>query len=71
MKQEEFAKIVGARKGLVQSWEQHRRIPSGAALKLLMVVERNPKIIEELRVLWPVGKTMLHTGHKFTAPTRI
>ncbi|OWF81851.1 NadS family protein [Yersinia alsatica] len=51
MKQEEFAEIVGVSKGLVQSWEQHRRIPSGAALKLLMMIERNPKIIEELRVL--------------------
>ncbi|OWF87945.1 transcriptional regulator [Yersinia intermedia] len=51
MKQEEFADIVGVSKGLVQSWEQHRRIPSGSALKLLMMIERNPNIIEELRVL--------------------
>ncbi|WP_145520250.1 helix-turn-helix domain-containing protein [Yersinia mollaretii] len=51
MRQEEFAEIVGVSKGLVQSWEQHRRIPSGAALKLLMMIEKNPNLIEELRVL--------------------
>ncbi len=51
MKQAEFAKAVGASVGLVQSWEQERRIPSGSALKLLLLIERNPALLDELLVI--------------------
>lgn len=49
MKQSEFAEAIGVSASLVQSWEQHRRVPSGSSLKLLLMIEKNPKIISELR----------------------
>ncbi len=51
LKQAEFAEAVGVSAGLVQSWEQQRRIPSGSSLKLLMMIEKNPALIEVLRAL--------------------
>lgn len=45
MKQDEFAQAVGVSPSLVQSWEQNKRFPSGAALKLLRVVERDPAML--------------------------
>lgn len=45
MKQDEFAQAVGVSPSLVQSWEQHKRFPSGAALKLLRLLERNPAMM--------------------------
>lgn len=51
LKQAEFAEAVGVSAGLVQSWEQQRRLPSGSSLKLLMMIERNPALVEVLRAL--------------------
>ncbi|EHM44476.1 NadS family protein [Yokenella regensburgei] len=51
MKQAEFAKAVGASVGLVQSWELHRRIPTGIALKVLNVLEKEPRFIEVLKAV--------------------
>lgn len=51
MKQDEFADVVGVSISLVQSWEQERRIPSGSSLKILLMLERNPALINELRAL--------------------
>ncbi|MEG3131086.1 NadS family protein [Pantoea cypripedii] len=51
MKQDEFAEVVGVSASLVQSWEQDRRIPSGSSLKILLMLERNPAIINELRAI--------------------
>jgi putative transcriptional regulator len=48
MKQEEFAQAVGVSPSLVQSWEQNRRIPSGSSLKILLMIERHPTIINDL-----------------------
>lgn len=45
----EFADAVGASPALVQSWELGRRAPSGVAVKLLALLQRNPKLINELR----------------------
>lgn len=45
----EFADAVGASPSLVQSWELGRRAPSGVAVKLLALLQRNPKLINELR----------------------
>ncbi|WLS80212.1 NadS family protein [Erwinia pyri] len=46
MKQEEFAQAVGVSTSLVQSWEQNKRIPSGASLKMLRVIEKHPDMLE-------------------------
>lgn len=49
MKQAEFAEVVGASVDLIRSWEQKRRIPSGIALKMLCLIEREPVLINTLR----------------------
>ena len=51
MKQHEFAQAIGVSPSLVQSWEQARRFPSGAALKILLMLERNPTLINVLTAL--------------------
>ncbi|EHI3196238.1 helix-turn-helix domain-containing protein [Salmonella enterica] len=49
MKQAEFAEVVGASVDLIRSWEQQRHIPSGIALKMLCLIEREPALINTLR----------------------
>ncbi|EOK1143063.1 TPA: NadS family protein [Klebsiella pneumoniae] len=49
--QGEFADAVGVSPSLVQSWEQNRRVPSGSSLKLLLMIERNPALLNELRTI--------------------
>lgn len=49
MKQQEFAEAIGASAALVQSWELKRRIPTGIALKLLRLLELEPKLMEALK----------------------
>ncbi|WP_338883304.1 MULTISPECIES: NadS family protein [Xenorhabdus] len=51
MKQSEFAEMIGASVSLVRSWEQKRRIPSGTALKMLFLIEKNPNIVDTLKSL--------------------
>ncbi|ETO41291.1 NadS family protein [Morganella sp. EGD-HP17] len=46
MKQDEFALTVGVSPSLVQSWEQHKRIPNGASLKMLRVIEKHPDMLQ-------------------------
>ncbi|WP_202304445.1 NadS family protein [Dryocola clanedunensis] len=48
LKQDEFARAVGVSPSLVQSWEQKRRFPSGSALKILLMLDHNPAIINDL-----------------------
>lgn len=49
MKQAEFAEIMGISVDLIRSWEQRRRTPTGAAFKLLCLLECDPRIINTLR----------------------
>ena len=51
MKQAEFADAIGLSVDLVRSWEQQRRVPSGIALKLLFLLEKQPEIINTLRTI--------------------
>lgn len=51
LKQAEFAEAVGASVDLVRSWEQQRRVPSGIALKMLFLIEKQPALIDTLRGL--------------------
>lgn len=46
MKQDEFAQAVGVSPSLVQSWEQHKRIPNGSNLKMLRVIEKHPDVLQ-------------------------
>lgn len=40
-----FARYLNVSTKTVQAWEQGRRVPSEAALRLLMVAERHPEAI--------------------------
>lgn len=51
MKQAEFAEVMGLSVDLVRSWEQQRRYPSGIALKMLCLIEKQPAIINTLRTI--------------------
>lgn len=48
LSQSEFARLVGISVRTLQDWEQGRRVPSGPARTLLMVADRNPKVLLEL-----------------------
>ncbi|WP_426575609.1 NadS family protein (plasmid) [Xenorhabdus stockiae] len=51
MNQEEFADVLGVSTRQVQSWEQNQRVPSGAALKMLFLIEMHPNVVHTLRSL--------------------
>lgn len=42
-----FAKALNVSAATVRSWEQETRAPHGAALRLLQVAERHPRVILE------------------------
>lgn len=42
-----FAKGLNVSVKTVQSWEQGRKMPSGAALKLLNITEKSPEVVFE------------------------
>lgn len=45
MSQTEFAKTYGLDLRTLQDWEQGRRVPTGAARSLLMVISKEPKAV--------------------------
>ncbi|WP_118986467.1 NadS family protein [Photorhabdus sp. CRCIA-P01] len=49
LKQQEFAVAVGVSYDLVKSWESKRRHPTGAARKLLILLQVNPFIINQIK----------------------
>ncbi|HEJ9485412.1 MULTISPECIES: NadS family protein [Proteus] len=51
MKQQEFADAIGLSVDLIRSWEQKRRTPSGIALKILYLIEKQPSIINVLQTI--------------------
>lgn len=42
-----FAQALNVSAETVRSWEQKKRVPDGAALRLLQVAERHPEVILE------------------------
>ena len=42
-----FARLLNVSKGTEISWEQNRRKPTGAALRLLDLVRKKPNILQE------------------------
>lgn len=48
MSQNEFARLLGVSVRTLQSWEQGRKKPSGAARTLLEIAQRRPDAIREL-----------------------
>ncbi len=51
MSQAEFAQMLGASPSVVQSWELERRVPSGMAMKMLSLIEKDPSVVETLRAI--------------------
>ncbi|CNK70020.1 TPA: helix-turn-helix domain-containing protein [Yersinia enterocolitica] len=49
LKQQDFALAVGVSYDLVKSWETKRRQPTGAARKLLILLQTNPFIINQIK----------------------
>lgn len=46
--QAKFADLMGVSKRTLQDWEQGRRKPTGAAVTLLRVAEKHPKVLRGL-----------------------
>ena len=46
--QPEFANLLGASVGTVRKWESGERSPSGAASRLLRLLDAKPKIVTEV-----------------------
>ncbi|HXC50326.1 MAG TPA: helix-turn-helix domain-containing protein [Candidatus Limnocylindrales bacterium] len=46
--QSEFARLLRVSLRTLQDWEQGRRAPSGAARTLLMIADKNPRILFEV-----------------------
>nr|WP_318384237.1 NadS family protein [uncultured Enterobacter sp.] len=51
LRQQEFATAVGVSHDLVKSWESKRRQPTGAPRKLLLLLQSNPFIINQLKII--------------------
>lgn len=48
LSQGDFARRIGVAVGTLRNWEQHRRQPEGPARVLLALLERNPRLVEEV-----------------------
>lgn len=48
LSQSRFAQLLGVSVRTLQSWEQGRRAPAGAARTLLLIAHRNPHVLLDL-----------------------
>ena len=48
LSQSRFARLLGVSVRTLQEWEQGRRAPSGAARILLVIAQRNPRVLLEV-----------------------
>ncbi len=48
LSQSQFADLMGVSMRTLQDWEQGRRKPTGAAVTLLRVAEKHPKVLKGL-----------------------
>ena len=46
-----FSKLLGVPLGTIRDWEQGRKQPDSAAVTLVKVAQRNPKIVAEVSAL--------------------
>ena len=46
-----FAKLLGVPVRTIRDWEQGRKQPDSAAVTLVKVAQRNPKVLEEVSAL--------------------
>ncbi|MFE1598572.1 helix-turn-helix domain-containing protein [Methylobacterium sp. ID0610] len=48
LSQDAFARAIGVAVGTLRNWEQRRRQPEGPARVLLALLEKNPRLVEEM-----------------------
>lgn len=48
LSQSRFARLLGVSIRTLQEWEQGRRVPSGAARTLLLIAQRNPRVLLDM-----------------------
>lgn len=48
LSQARFAQLLGVSVRTLQEWEQGRRAPSGAARTLLLIAQKNPRVLLEV-----------------------
>lgn len=48
LSQAAFSRTIGVSAGTLRNWEQGRRKPEGPARVLLALLERNPRIVEDM-----------------------
>ena len=48
LSQARFAELLGVSVRTLQEWEQGRRKPSGAARTLLLIAEKNPRVLVDV-----------------------
>ena len=48
LSQSRFAELLGVSVRTLQEWEQGRRKPSGAARTLLLIAEKNPRVLVDV-----------------------
>ncbi len=48
LSQSRFARLLGVSVRTLQEWEQGRRAPSGAARTLLLIAQKNPRVLLEV-----------------------
>jgi putative transcriptional regulator len=48
LSQAKFAKLLGVSVRTLQEWEQGRRAPTGAARTLLLIAQKNPRVLLEV-----------------------
>lgn len=48
LSQAEFSRTIGVAKGTLVNWEQGRRTPTGPAMVLLAMLNKNPSLVSQI-----------------------
>jgi putative transcriptional regulator len=62
MTQAQFAQLLGTSLGTVRKWESGERSPSGAAARLIQLLEAKPKLVTKTLGVLPVAAKRLPRG---------
>jgi putative transcriptional regulator len=65
--QPQFAELLGASLGTVRKWESGERTPSGAAARLLRLLDAKPKIVTQVLGVRPAAPKRAPRSHLVAA----
>lgn len=68
--QQAFADCLGIPVKTLRHWEQGKRKPTGAALVLLRLVDREPALFEKMRKSWDQREMIKQVGEKLHGRSR-